>query len=94
MNEQLLMKNNSSFEVSAGRSRSYVKGNLSQQNSRDVIIGSKKKASAQGPPKAQIPTANKRGHTEMQNFLTSGGVGLGGPSSNHQGGGSIEDLKK
>ena len=42
MNEQLLIKN-SSFEVSTGRSRSYVKGNLSQQNSRDVIIGSKKK---------------------------------------------------
>ena len=29
MNEQLLIKN-SSFEVSTGRSRSYVKGNLSQ----------------------------------------------------------------
>ena len=44
MNDQLML-NNSSFEVgNQSRSRSFAKtGGLSQQNSRDVIVGSKKK---------------------------------------------------
>ena len=44
MNDQLML-NNSSFEVgNQARSRSFAKtGALSQQNSRDVIMGVKKK---------------------------------------------------
>jgi len=44
MNDQLML-NNSSFEVGTAqsRSRSFAKtGALSQQNSRDVILGAKK----------------------------------------------------
>ena len=76
MNDQSILNNNS-FEVGT-RSRSFAKtGGLSQQNSRDVIVGNKKKTQAQGNPTQQNLNSSKslskqKGNKEMQNYLNSG----------------------
>ena len=76
------MLNNSSFEMvnAQTRSRSFAKTNaLSQQNSRDVIVGGvKKKNVGQHPSQQPVggPTSKSQGkktaNKEMLNYLNQG----------------------
>ena len=76
MNDQLML-NNSSFEVNAAqsRSRSFAKtGALSSQNSREVILATKKKGVSSHAPTSQTihnskSQSKKTANKEMLNYL-------------------------
>lgn len=69
MNENFLINNTSLDNVAPSRTRSLGKtSGVTKQNSRDVIVSSKKKANqgvSQGKAGAKINKPNK----ELQNFL-------------------------
>jgi hypothetical protein len=80
MNDNLMLQN-SSFETSGivgNRSRSFAKtGALTQQNSRDVIVGTKQKKQtgnmgANGNSKSQ---GKQKANKELLNFLNQGSTG-------------------
>ena len=73
MNENLLLNNSQLDTVAPSRTRSLGKtSGMTKQNSRDVIVSSKKKGGqAVSSGKSQTKAANKA-NKELQNFLNQG----------------------
>ena len=82
MNENLLLNNSSLETVPPSRTRSLGKtSGVSKQNSRDVIVSSKKKGGQGVSATAKSQTKTKKANKDLQNFLYQGTSNLNNDNS-------------